>query len=80
MDQSRVALISFVIKINVEVRDGEAANPRWYGYITHVESNERAYFTHLCGISDFVLPYLREMGVPTTPWSRLWCRIRDMLP
>lgn len=71
MDQSNIALISFIVRINIEIREGEAGYPRWHGSITHVQSKEHLYFIAMSVMNDFIRAYLQEAGVDIGPWPRL---------
>ena len=56
------AIQSFVIKIRLS----EESALRWYGFITHVPSNNRKYFSNLDEIADIIRPYLEEMDSDRT--------------
>ena len=61
---------SFVIKIWLEEIDG-AEGARWRGHATHVADGKRRYFETLEEIVDFIVPYLKEMGVEVEPpWEQ----------
>lgn len=67
---------SFIIKIWLEETVEEAGKATWRGHITHVPSGTRRYLKNLGDITDFVTPYLEEMGVkPGLFWrARRWLR------
>lgn len=50
---------SFIIKIWLE--DGD--QPKWRGHITYVPSGERRYLENMGEITNFIMPYLEQMGV-----------------
>jgi hypothetical protein len=56
---------SFVIKLWLEETAEEAGRARqaWRGYITHVPSEARRYIQDLDEITDFIAPYLEQMGI-----------------
>jgi hypothetical protein len=53
---------SFVIRVWQEELDGDGS-VGWRGHITHVPSEERIYLKELGEVLDFVVPYLKTMGV-----------------
>ncbi len=61
MESSETQRHSFIIRIWVEeVRsEGDAL---WRGHITHVFTKRRSYFESIDGITDFICPYLKDMG------------------
>jgi hypothetical protein len=63
VERSEFAPQSFVIKIWLEEAAAEGTRATWRGHITHVPSGQRRYIQDLEGISAFVAPYLRQMGV-----------------
>ncbi len=71
MDLFESATHSFVIKIWLE--DGD--QPQWRGHITHVPSGERRYVEDMSEITDFIMPYMEQMGVKL---GLLW-RVRQWL-
>ena len=54
---------SFIVRIWLEPRDLEGAEPQLRGEIEHVPSSERRYLKDLSEIAFFIAPYLGEMGV-----------------
>jgi hypothetical protein len=54
---------SFIVKVWVEDGNGEAGHSAWRGHITHVLTGKLHYIKNLDDISDFIAPYLEEMGV-----------------
>jgi len=54
---------SFIVRIWLEETAEEAGRVTWRGHITHVPSGERRYFEELDGMAQFIIPYLRELGV-----------------
>lgn len=62
-EQSESTTHSFIIKISIEKIAGETDQARWYGYLTHVPSEERRYFKDLFEILDFITPYLESAHV-----------------
>lgn len=62
---------SFIVKIWLEETARETRRARWRGYITHVPGGERRYLQDLAGVTDFIAPYLEEMGVRGARRGRL---------
>lgn len=68
----------FILRIWREPRELADAAPEWRGFIEHASRGRRQYITRLADITDFITPYLREMGVepqPRKPWRRWWRRL-----
>ena len=59
MDHSESSSHSFIIRIWRE----EDRRPAWRGHVTHVPSGNRRHFKDLDELTNFMLPYLVEMGV-----------------
>jgi hypothetical protein len=57
------AIQSFVVRIWIEETAEEDGGALWRGHITHVASKKRGYLSDLDQLSQFIIPYLREMGV-----------------
>lgn len=76
MDENRFATQSFIIRVWVEDRAGEAGKGTWRGQITHVSSSRSRYLKNLGEVGDFISPYLEEMGVkPEARWrTRRWLK------
>jgi hypothetical protein len=55
------------VRIWVERREIEGAQPLWRGVVEHAQSGERRYLTDLSAIVDFIAPYVREMEAPYVP-------------
>ena len=66
----------FVVRIWLEESAEEARRATWRGHITHVPSGDKRYLQDLNDIIDFVMPYLREMGVEDPILWRLRQRLR----
>ncbi len=62
---------SFILKVWIEEPNRQGGHVRWRGLITHVPSGVRRYVTHLDQVSDFIEPYLTEMGIVPGPSRRL---------
>jgi len=62
---------SFIIKIWLEDDDRD----KWRGHITHVPSGVRRYLEDVSEITNFIMPYLEQMGVE---FGLLW-RVRRWL-
>jgi hypothetical protein len=54
---------SFIVKVWVEDGNEKVGNSVWRGHITHVSSGSRHYIKNMDEISEFIAPYLQEMGV-----------------
>lgn len=67
---------SFIVKVWVEDRSGQADGGVWHGHITHVSSHQRRYLKNLDEIEDFIVPHLEAMGVKlgTRWWLRSWLK------
>jgi len=48
----------FILRIWLESREVEAANPEWRGVIIHVESGHRQYIDAASEILGFIKPYM----------------------
>lgn len=53
---------SFVVRIWIEETAKGADGALWRGHVTHVASKKRVYLSELDQLSQFIIPYLREMG------------------
>lgn len=53
----------FRVKIWVEESTVGTTKAKWRGYITHIPDNKTRYFSDALGIIQFVLPYLKKLGV-----------------
>ena len=53
---------SFVVRIWLEPREIEGADPEWRGRIEHVESGDRAYFRGLDKMVEFMVGHLDGLG------------------
>ena len=56
----------FIIRIWTEESAGESGEAVWRGYITHIPSGKNRYFHKLDAIAEFIIPYLKAMGVKFT--------------
>ena len=54
---------SFIVRVWLEPREIEGAPPQWRGEIKHVSSGKQTYIKNLDEITDFITPYLKEMGI-----------------
>jgi hypothetical protein len=54
---------TFIVKVWVEGSEGDAGVVLWRGHITNVFSGRRRYFENLTTVDDFIIDYLREMGI-----------------
>ena len=78
MDQIESNTHSFIVKIWLEGVDEKAGEAIWRGRVTHVPSGQDRHFDNLTGITDFIAPYLADMGVElNTPrhvrsWLSRW--------
>jgi len=57
---------AFVVKLWLERREIEGAQPEWRGRIDHVQSGERVYFRDIAVITDFVQAFLNRAQSLTT--------------
>jgi hypothetical protein len=53
---------SFLVRIRLETRELQNAEPVWRGDIEHIKTGTHTYFDHLDEIAVFLRPYLEEMG------------------
>lgn len=51
---------SFLVRIWLESREIEGADPEWRGRIDHVQSGERAYFRSLDRMVGFIVDHLGD--------------------
>lgn len=76
---------SFIVKLWLEPPPDKTSHATWRGNITHVPDGRRQYLKELGDITDFIGPYLKEMGVEVKRegrvrrWLRRWAR-RSALP
>ena len=63
MDSYEHNSCSFILKIWVESSDFPTETVLWRGHVTHVGSGKRQYFADLSTALNFVLPYLKAMGI-----------------
>lgn len=54
---------SFIVKVWLEETVEEEGQAKWRGHITNVSSGERRYIQKVSEIADFIVPYLKAMGV-----------------
>jgi len=54
---------SFIVKVWLEETVDEEGQAKWRGHITHVSIGERRYLQRPSEITDFIVPYLKSMGV-----------------
>lgn len=63
MQAGEQAIQSFVIKIRLSERTTPENEQHWYGYVTHVPSGKRQYFHHLDQVTEFMRPFMVQMGI-----------------
>lgn len=63
---------SFIIKIWLIDHDTGVKEQNWRGYLTHVASGQRIYFTTLFEMASLLVPYLKEMGIKLPFWWRAY--------
>ena len=68
---------SFIVKIWTQEGGSGAEGANWRGQVTHVLSGEQRNFRNLAEIEQFMLPYLRELGMEV---DSDWLRGRGQLP
>ncbi len=61
----------FIVRVWLEPRDSPAARPEWRGVIEHAGTRQRRYFKNMSGITEFVEPYLEQMGIRVGQGGRL---------
>lgn len=71
MDQPEPQSQSFIVKVWIEKTGARMRHATWRGHITDVFSGKRRYLKELNGITSFIEPYLRAMGVKVTRRARL---------
>lgn len=54
---------AFVIRVWLEPREIEDAQPEWRGVIEHIPTGERRYLRNLNDLTSFITSYLERMGV-----------------
>jgi len=54
---------AFVVRIWLERREMEGAEPLWRGEIEDAQSGERKYFAELAAVERFISDHLRRLGV-----------------
>ena len=52
---------AFVVKLWLERREIEGAEPEWRGRIDHVQSGKRLYFRDIVSISQFIQTFLGDV-------------------
>jgi hypothetical protein len=73
MDSIEATSHPFILRIWLEEPAAGIHRAKWRGHITHVPSGERAYIEDLDQILEFIIPYLRDMGVSVGGFHRLRC-------
>jgi len=68
---------SFIVKIWTSEEESGVDGVNWCGQVTHVLSGEQRFFRNLAEIEQFMLPYLRELGMVV---DSEWLRRRWRLP
>ena len=63
MDRPETDTHSFIVTRWLEETEQEAGRATWRGHITHVPSGTRRYLSNVGDIIDFIIPYLKRMGV-----------------
>jgi hypothetical protein len=58
----RNVIQSFVIKIRLTDASPDENALSWYGFITHVPTKNRQYFSDLNEIAEFIRPYLEQQN------------------
>jgi hypothetical protein len=79
MDETESKAQSFIVRIWVEERAGEAGQGVWRGHLTHVPGGERRYLKNLDEIGGFIAPYLEEMGIRLGMCWHIRNRLRDLM-
>jgi hypothetical protein len=74
-DCAEIESQSFIVKLWIDDCAEEVSRARWHGHITHVPSGDRSYIEDLDGITAFISPYLKTIGVR----RGLWRRVKRML-
>jgi hypothetical protein len=70
----------FIVRIWREPREIEGAAPEWRGVIEHVPDGKRRYLKNLAEVTDFIAPYLEQLGVEldirqrVRQWLNQWKR------
>jgi hypothetical protein len=54
---------AFVVRIWLEPRQMENAQPVWRGAIERVDNGDRVYFDQLDKMNDYFVKYLSEIGI-----------------
>jgi hypothetical protein len=60
MDAGEATVHSFIVKLWLEVDDGEGKRTAWHGYITHVPTGARRYLQSLSDVTEFIKQHLDE--------------------
>lgn len=79
MDELESFSQSYIIKIWIEEGSETGNHSTWRGYIVDVLSGNKRYLKNLDEISDFIAPYLEDMGVKVGIRRRIsscWSRMR----
>jgi hypothetical protein len=66
----------FMVKIWLEESVDESGRAVWRGYITHLPDGERRHIQDLDEMFDFIITYLKRMGVRRGLPERLWSYFR----
>ena len=60
---------SFIVKVWLAAPEDRSSRHAWCGRITHVPSGRHRHVLKLPEVSDFITPYLHQLGVrPTLLW------------
>jgi hypothetical protein len=67
---------SFVVRIWHEAVDQEGKPTAWRGYVDHIASGKRHYFTDLKGVVSFMEQQLEWKTVPPSRWQSFLAKLR----
>ena len=54
---------AFIVRIWIEHRESQNADPVWRGVIEHVKADKRVYFSDLDQLRQHFSDYLEELGI-----------------
>ena len=80
MDSFEANTHVFIVRVWLEPRDNKVATPEWRGVIEHVPNGKRRYFKDAALITDFIEPYLEQMGIRVSLSRRLRRWVKKIVP
>ncbi len=71
MDSFEANTNVFIVRIWLEPQRSTTATPEWRGVIEHLPTHQRRHFRNAAVITEFIEPYLEQMGIRVARIGRL---------